>query len=145
MAPDPRSSGGNPPLSSPTLLVAEPYPPRQPVYDLIQNEICSSKRTRPARSRPVEYSLFGKALSDPFGILTDIKDRMTRGLGLVVISGDMVEGTIRARLLAQIDPTLANKCLANPRRLPTTDEFARVVLDTQCAISSTVKLSFIFL
>jgi hypothetical protein len=40
----------------------------------------------------VEYSLFGKALSDPFGILADIKDRMTRGLGLVVISGDMVEG-----------------------------------------------------
>ena len=61
----------SPTLPSPTLLVAALHHSN----DLIEDENCFNMTT--ARSQiKVEYSLFGKALSDLFGILTEIEDRM---------------------------------------------------------------------
>jgi len=51
---------------------------RRPVYDLIENESEFQTHEVQPEGRSninVEYSLFGKALSDLFGILAEIKDR----------------------------------------------------------------------
>ncbi len=58
-----------------------------------------------------------------------VPELTVRELGLVVVSGDMIEGTITPKLLARIDPDLKNERQVKPRRLPTTEEFAQVVVD----------------
>ena len=75
--------------------------------------------------KPVHHAYAEVALGKKAGeiaVRTLIPALVTRGLGLVAARGDMVDGTITAKLLTRIDPTMANKRLENPRRLPTTVE-----------------------
>ncbi|MFI1461724.1 SDR family oxidoreductase [Nocardia carnea] len=55
-----------------------------------------------------------------------IPDFTARGIGFVVVSGDMIDGTIVVRLLARRDPeAVAGRRTGGP--LPTLDEFAEAV------------------
>ncbi|WP_086820752.1 SDR family oxidoreductase [Allokutzneria sp. NRRL B-24872] len=50
-----------------------------------------------------------------------------RGIGLVVVSGDMIEGTITVTLLDRAEPGIVDARRAEVRSLPTVAEFAEAV------------------
>ncbi|SDN47224.1 SDR family oxidoreductase [Allokutzneria albata] len=50
-----------------------------------------------------------------------------RGVGLVVVSGDMIEGTITVTLLDRAEPGIVNARRAEARSLPTVAEFAEAI------------------
>lgn len=50
-----------------------------------------------------------------------------RGIGLVVVSGDLIDGTITARLLDRVRPGLIEQRRSRAGGLPTVDDFARAV------------------
>ena len=52
-----------------------------------------------------------------------------RGVSLVVVSGDAIEGTITPRLLERKSRGHSDPVLAEPRLLPTIDEFAEAIAD----------------
>jgi 3-oxoacyl-[acyl-carrier protein] reductase len=53
----------------------------------------------------------------------------TRGVALVVVSGDMIEGTITPKLLERMNRGLTQVRREQAGSLPTIDEFARAIVD----------------
>jgi hypothetical protein len=51
------------------------------------------------------------------------------GITFVVVSADMIEGTITPRLLDRMNRGLSQSRRAEARSLPTIDEFARAIAD----------------
>jgi 3-oxoacyl-[acyl-carrier protein] reductase len=64
------------------------------------------------------------------------------GLGLVVVSGDMIEGTITPRLLERMDRGMTRARREQVGALPTVEEFARAITDA--ATSAELANSTIF-
>ena len=58
-----------------------------------------------------------------------IPELMARGISLVVVSGDVIEGTITPRLLERARPGLIEARRAQAGRLPTVDDFARAIVE----------------
>ena len=54
---------------------------------------------------------------------------LARGISLVVVSGDLIEGTITPRLMQRSRPGLIEARRAQAGALPTVDEFARSIVD----------------
>jgi len=52
-----------------------------------------------------------------------------RGVGLVVVSGDLIEGTITPKLLQRTNPGLIEARREEAGSLPTTEEFAGAIAD----------------
>ena len=48
---------------------------------------------------------------------------------LLVVSGDVIDGTITPRLMERIEPGIIDKRRAEAGTLPTVDEFARAIVD----------------
>jgi len=60
-----------------------------------------------------------------------------RGIALVVVSGDMIEGTITPRLLERMNRGTTQSRRDEVGRLPTVDEFALAIADAASGTSST--------
>ncbi len=58
-----------------------------------------------------------------------IADFAARGVRLVVVSGDVVEGTITPRLMERVQPGFLQARRAQAGALPTVEEFARAIVD----------------
>jgi NAD(P)-dependent dehydrogenase (short-subunit alcohol dehydrogenase family) len=58
-----------------------------------------------------------------------IPELMTRGISLVVVSGDLIEGTITPRLMERSRPGLIEARRKQAGALPTVEEFARSIVD----------------
>ena len=56
-----------------------------------------------------------------------ISERADRGISLVIVSGDIIEGTITPRLLERSKPGLIEHRRSEAGTLPTVDEFANVI------------------
>jgi NAD(P)-dependent dehydrogenase (short-subunit alcohol dehydrogenase family) len=54
---------------------------------------------------------------------------LSKGIALVVVSGDMIEGTITPKLLERMNRDLTRSRRAQAGPLPTVDEFARAIAD----------------
>jgi len=52
-----------------------------------------------------------------------------RGIRLLVVSGDVIEGTITPRLMERIEPGIIDRRRAQAGALPTIDDFARAIVD----------------
>jgi NAD(P)-dependent dehydrogenase (short-subunit alcohol dehydrogenase family) len=68
-------------------------------------------------------------------------DRM--GIALVVVSGDMIEGTITPRLLERMDRGLTQSRRDEVGALPTVDEFARAIADAATAAEPSQATIFV--
>jgi len=58
-----------------------------------------------------------------------IPELRARGISLVVVSGDVIEGTITPKLMERQSPGLLAARRRKAGRLPTVDDFARAVVD----------------
>lgn len=58
-----------------------------------------------------------------------------KGISLVVVSGDLIEGTITPRLMERQNPGLIDTRREQVGWLPTTDDFARAIVDAAANIS----------
>lgn len=65
-----------------------------------------------------------------------------RGIGFVVVSGDMIEGTITPKLLERIDKGTIESRRAQSGSLPTVEEFAEAIVDA--ALAPEVRSSTVF-
>jgi NAD(P)-dependent dehydrogenase (short-subunit alcohol dehydrogenase family) len=65
-----------------------------------------------------------------------------RGIGFVVVSGDMIEGTITPKLLERIDRGTIESRRSQAGSLPTVEEFATAIVDA--ALSKEVSRQTIF-
>ncbi|WP_116808238.1 SDR family oxidoreductase [Steroidobacter cummioxidans] len=65
-----------------------------------------------------------------------------RGIGFVVVSGDMIEGTITPKLLERIDKGTIESRRAQAGSLPTVEEFAEAIVDA--ALAPEVRSSTVF-
>jgi NAD(P)-dependent dehydrogenase (short-subunit alcohol dehydrogenase family) len=63
------------------------------------------------------------ALRDRIPLLTDA------GVSLVVVSGDLIDGTITPKLLDRMRPGMIEQRRAEAGRLPTTEDFATAIVD----------------
>ncbi len=54
----------------------------------------------------------------------------SRGINLVVVSGDVIEGTITPKLLERMEPGLLQERREQAGTLPTVDEFAAAIVET---------------
>jgi len=57
-----------------------------------------------------------------------IPDLAERGISLIVVSGDLIEGTITAKLLNRLQPGLIEERRDTAGHLPTVDEFAEAIV-----------------
>ena len=64
-----------------------------------------------------------QALRDRIGALDAL------GVRLLVVSGDVIDGTITPRLMERFEPGIIDKRRAEAGALPTVDEFARAIVD----------------
>jgi hypothetical protein len=62
-----------------------------------------------------------------------IPDLDARGVSLVVVSGDLIEGTITPRLMEREAPGLIDARRAQAGRLPSVEEFAAAIADAALA------------
>jgi NAD(P)-dependent dehydrogenase (short-subunit alcohol dehydrogenase family) len=69
-------------------------------------------------------------------------DFANRGVGFVVVSGDMIEGTITPKLLERIDRGTIESRRSQAGSLPTVEEFATAIVDA--ALSTEVSRQTIF-
>ena len=71
-----------------------------------------------------------------------IPELASRGISLVVVSGDLIDGTITAKLLNRSQPGLIEERRAEAGSLPTVDEFAQAIVaaasDTSLESGATV-------
>ncbi len=58
-----------------------------------------------------------------------IPDLASRGISLIVVSGDLIEGTITPKLLERQSRGLIQSRRLEAGALPTVDEFARAIVD----------------
>jgi NAD(P)-dependent dehydrogenase (short-subunit alcohol dehydrogenase family) len=66
-----------------------------------------------------------------------------RGIGFVVVSGDMIEGTITPKLLERIDRGTIDTRRTQVGSLPTIEEFARAIADAACSDKNSEATIFI--
>jgi NAD(P)-dependent dehydrogenase (short-subunit alcohol dehydrogenase family) len=57
-----------------------------------------------------------------------LPERAERGVRLLVVSGDMIEGTITLKLIERVQPGVLEARRAEAGRLPTIEEFARAIV-----------------
>jgi 3-oxoacyl-[acyl-carrier protein] reductase len=62
-------------------------------------------------------------------LLERIPELSALGVSLIIVSGDMIDGTITPRLLNRQNPGLINTRKEQAGRLPTIDEFAKAIVD----------------
>ena len=82
--------------------------------------------------RPVYPSYEPVAASKKAGeeaLRSRIPELLGRGVSLVVVSGDVIEGTITPKLMERQSPGLLAARRRQAGRLPTVDDFARAVVD----------------
>jgi 3-oxoacyl-[acyl-carrier protein] reductase len=65
-----------------------------------------------------------------------------RGIGFVVVSGDMIEGTITPKLLERIDKGTIETRRSQAGSLPTVEEFASAI--AEAALSAEIRSSTVF-
>jgi len=58
-----------------------------------------------------------------------IPELANRGISLVVVSGDLIEGTITPRLMERLNPGMTERRRAQAGTLPTVETFARAIVD----------------
>ncbi len=58
-----------------------------------------------------------------------VDDLMQRGVSLIVVSGDLIEGTITPRLMDRLQPGIIESRRVEAGSLPTVEEFARAIVD----------------
>jgi NAD(P)-dependent dehydrogenase (short-subunit alcohol dehydrogenase family) len=66
-------------------------------------------------------------------LLARAGDYAARGIGLVVVSGDLIDGTITAKLLDRVRPGLIEARRGQAGYLPTVDSFAAEIADAALA------------
>ncbi|HEY9294178.1 MAG TPA: SDR family oxidoreductase [Microlunatus sp.] len=66
-------------------------------------------------------------------LLARAEDYAERGIGLVVVSGDLIDGTITAKLLDRVRPGLIESRRSAAGYLPTVDSFAAEIVDAALA------------
>ena len=66
-----------------------------------------------------------------------IPDLVDAGVSLVVVSGDLIDGTITPKLLDRMRPGMIDQRRNEVGWLPTTEDFAQAIVDA--AISSELK------
>jgi 3-oxoacyl-[acyl-carrier protein] reductase len=65
------------------------------------------------------------------------------GIALVVVSGDMIEGTITPRLLERMNRGLTQSRRDEAGSLPTVDEFARAIADAAAVAEPSQSTIFV--
>ena len=60
---------------------------------------------------------------------TRIPELAARGITLVVVSGDLIEGTITPRLMERLNPGMTERRRAQAGELPTVESFARAIVE----------------
>ena len=75
-------------------------------------------------------------------LLDRVRDFADRGISLVVVSGDLIDGTITAKLLDRVRPGLIEERRDQAGYLPTVDDFATAVADTALA-ADPAKIIFV--
>ena len=58
-----------------------------------------------------------------------IPELAARGISLVVVSGDLIEGTITPRLMERLNPGMTERRRAQAGELPTVESFARAIVE----------------
>ncbi len=58
-----------------------------------------------------------------------VADLAERGVSLIVVSGDLIEGTITPRLMDRLQPGIIEARRAEAGSLPTVEDFARAIVD----------------
>ncbi len=58
-----------------------------------------------------------------------VTDLMERGVSLIVVSGDLIEGTITPRLMERLQPGIIEARREEAGSLPTVEDFARAIVD----------------
>jgi NAD(P)-dependent dehydrogenase (short-subunit alcohol dehydrogenase family) len=66
-----------------------------------------------------------------------------RGIGFVVVSGDMIEGTITPKLLERIDRGTIESRRSQAGSLPTVDEFATAIVDAALSVEISSRTIFV--
>jgi 3-oxoacyl-[acyl-carrier protein] reductase len=86
--------------------------------------------------RPVPLPAYEPVAASKRAGETALRERLPeltrRGVGLRVVSGDAIEGTITPKLLERLDPSYRAARRESQRDLPTVEEFAATIVDVAC-------------
>jgi 3-oxoacyl-[acyl-carrier protein] reductase len=119
---------------------ALPLMPRTGRIVFVTSHMAHFHRERPATG-PYEPVAASK-LAGELALRARAAEFSSRGIGFVVVSGDMIEGTITPKLLERIDRGTINSRRTQAGSLPTVEEFARAIADA--ASSEKISESTIF-
>lgn len=91
---------------------------------------------------PVYEPVAASKFAGEHALRARLPDLAARGVRLLVVSGDVIEGTITPKLIERADPAVAAQHHAYPGTLPTADDMGRAiaaaVLDPALASGATV-------